>query len=273
MSQDSTIFAEAIKNALAARQDLPVGAVIVPDGYKLESLERFNPVPSHFKGGFSTTILTEFADYVSKHGNENSAVFIDNEQIKAVAIIDIGSHESPLWGKHRADITLLKTPAYQALLRLNNQTLDQQGFIDFVEDWSEQITFVFDDDFVNGSPPLEKVVKSLRKVKVGFNSTKEQEVQNNSSSRSLLESVEIKAGNEPLPIGFVFSTLAYDGIDPVDFNCQLRVTSDEKAVRFKFRVGQLDAINERISFEFKEAIFDSLASSNIAIHIGKMTYQ
>jgi uncharacterized protein YfdQ (DUF2303 family) len=270
---DQSQIAETVKQALAAGQRLPDGAVIVPDGYKLESLERFNPVPSLFKGGFSTTILSEFADYVSKHGNENSAVFIDNERIQALAIIDMGSHEAPQWGKHRADINLLKTPAYAALLRWNNQTCDQQTFIDFVEDWSENITFIFDDDFVNGSTPLDKVIKSLRKVKVGFQSTKEQEVQSSSSSRSLLESIEIKAGNEPLPIGFVFSTLAYDGIDPVDFNCQLRVTSDEKNVRFKFRVGQLDAINERISFEFKEAIFESLASSKIAIHIGKMTYQ
>ncbi|MEN9755863.1 MAG: hypothetical protein RL755_50 [Pseudomonadota bacterium] len=270
MSEQQSQIAETVKQALAATQRLPNDAAIIPDGYKLENLERFYDHPNLFKGTFSTTILSEFADYVSKHGNEGSAVFIDNERIKALAIIDMGSHDAPQWGKHRAEIELLKTPAYAALLKFNNQQLDQQGFIDFVEDWRENITFIFDD---NSEQSVEKVVKSLRKVKVGFNATKEQEVQASSSSRSLLESVEIKAGNEPLPIGFVFSTLAYDGIETAYFNCPLRVTSDEKAVRFKFRIGQLDAINERISIEFKNAIAESFDETNIPIHIGKMSYQ
>ena len=264
---------EAVKQALASSQQLPEDAVIVPDGYRLESLERFNQVPNLFKGTFSTTVLGEFTKYVVQHGNENSAVFIDNEQIKATAIIDQGSHEEPQWGKHRADITLLKPPAYQSLLRFNNQLLTQQDFIDFAGDWGDNITFVFDDD---SKQSVDKVIKLLRKVKVGFNSTREQEVNANSSSKSALESIEIKAGNDPLPIGFVFTTLAYESIQLINFECQLRATSDDKGVKFKFRVNQLDAINERISNEFRNAVtarFQEKTELDISIHIGKMSYQ
>lgn len=89
-----------------------------------------------------------------------------------------------------------------------------------------------------------KRIKLFRRVKVGFNSTKEQEINTHSASRSAMESVEIKAGNEQLPTRFLFSTVAYEGIKAINFECQLRTSSNEKEVCFKYRICQLDATKE-----------------------------
>lgn len=273
MAIEQTTLIEAIKQAVAVAGKLPDNAVIVPEGYKLESLDRFGSAPRFFNGTFSTTILSEFTDYVSKHCQENTAVYIDNVEVMAGAIIDQGCHEMPQWGFHRAKINLVKEPAYQALLSKNNMFLSQQDFIDFCEDWGDNITFVFEDDI---KIPFDTVIKRLRRVKVGFVQTKEQEVQNHSSNKSLLESVDIKAGNEDLPMGFVFTTVPYDGISCINFQCQLRATSDnDKGIKFKYRVGQLDAINDRISIEFRKTITDALELSGAdltSIHIGNMSF-
>ena len=252
------------------------GSIVIPDGYKLQSLEHLKTRPYLFRGLFSTTMLNEFADYVIKHGTENTTVFIDNQKIAAQAIIDMGSHDEPHWGKHRAEVTLLKTPAFAKLLENNNRLFSQQEFIDFCEDWKDHIGFYYTDETFLGKEPFEAHIKTLRRIKVNANLSNEQTVNQYSSSKSAMESIEIKAGQEDTPpTGFVFTAQAYDAIEQITFNCQIRVVFDDKIIKFKYRITQLDAINERIAGEFREKLQSTIinADKNISINIGTMKYQ
>jgi uncharacterized protein YfdQ (DUF2303 family) len=249
-------------------------AIVIPDAYQIRNLERYEPTPKAFKGTFFTTVLDEFIRYVNQNGNENSKIFIDQQEMLAEAIIDMGEQLNPLWGRYRAKINLLKTPAYTALLKLQNQTLTQQDFIDFAEDWQANVHFYFGDFTFTDKEPFPNFIRILRRVKVTTNNSTDQNVNNFSNSHSALESIEIKSDKDQLPDGFVFSGVPYEGFQPINFNCQLRAVNDDKTVKLKYRIGQLDLILEAIAYEFKEVLFKKTDQKlNDSIFIGKMTYQ
>lgn len=249
-------------------------AIIIPDGYKIQNLEQFDPYPKAFKALFSTTVLAEYIDYVNKHGDETTGIFIDPINMTSNAIIDLGEKLNPLWGKHQAKIKLLKTPAYKALLHDQNGLLTQQELIDFAEDWQDSVHFYSGDANNVDKVPFTDIIKILRRLKINANSASEQNVTNFSASKSALEAIEITAGQDPLPTGFIFETVPYEGFEPVRFNCQLRAINEEKAVKLKYRIGQLDLINEIIADKFREFLKTGLkAELTYAIFIGTMDYQ
>ena len=58
---DKSAIQEITKLALAADQLLHNhNAIIIPDGYKLQSLESLEDTPNHFKGTFLTNVSSEF---------------------------------------------------------------------------------------------------------------------------------------------------------------------------------------------------------------------
>jgi uncharacterized protein YfdQ (DUF2303 family) len=268
-----TIAGLAVAQANASRlQDLDT--LILPKDYVLADLEKFQEAPVRFRGKFFTTILTEFCDYVTMHGSEYTAVYIDNIQTTATAIIDQGNHDEPQWGNHHARLTLSKTPEYRELLDNKNSQFPQQKFIEFLEDWKANITFSIDGVACPNSD-FDKIIRSLRRVKVDAISTREQAVGNHAQSRSALEAVEIKSGNDTLPTEFIFKCNPYEGFLPVEFTCPIRSTSDDKGIRFAYRINQLDAKKDLIAEEFRVKIGKMISdrTPEIKVHIGTMEYQ
>lgn len=192
----------------------------------------------------------------------------------AVSIIDLGTVKNPLWGKHRADIELLKTPGYLALLKLADTKLSQQDFIDFAEDWRECLSFYFGDETYSDKVPFATHLRNIRNIKVNAVQSNEQTVGNFNASRSALESIEIKSGTDDLPDGFAFTTIPYEGFGPQLFICQLRAIQDEKSVKLKYRIGKLELITENIAGEFRNKLIGGIGPElNAAIFLGKISYQ
>lgn len=250
-----------------------IDAVVISKDQQLQSLEHLNAVPDLFRGKFSTSVLDEFNAYINKHGYPDTAVFIDQDNMTAHSIIDMGDHADPQWGKHRAGIGLINTPAYNALLVSSDRTLQQQDFIDFAEDWQDNILFYFGDEAVTGPAAFKKIIQTLRRLKVSANASTEQTVGNFSATRSAMESIEIKAGQDELPTGFIFTATPHDGFEKVAFDCQLRAVNDDKNVKLKYRIGQLDLHKEQIANAFRDKIKAGITKEGVSIFIGNMSYQ
>lgn len=270
---DATAIKEIIAQSCAQATAELVGtqhtrAIVMPADFKLADTEAFDNSPAHFRGAYKTTIIGEFIDYVDKHslGND-TAVFVDAESMKAKAIIDMGNHEAPMWGKHTAGIQLKKQPAYDALLNQNERALTQQDMIDFFEDWADSVEFLD-----KGGNPIDTrfAINLLRRVKASASLSVEQEQANFSASRSTLEQVEIKAGAQELPAAFHFDCHPYEGFSSRMFFCQLRASGTEK-LQFKYRINGLPAELNQIAEEFRDTVQTNL--DQIPVYIGEMTYQ
>ena len=247
-----------------------IDVVMVPKTAEIKSTERFNEQPNRFRGVFSTDVMNEFIGYVNDNGTENTRVFINAENMKAKAIIDMGDEDSPQWGSHIAATTLIKSPEYAALLQHNTKTFGQQELIDFAEDWEYCITFV---DASGNNMDFRKTLATLRRIKINANASGETVVGNYAAARSTLEEVEIKAGADELPEKFIFECKPYDGFATQYFDCPIHAKNGEKGPQFKYRIVRLEATRNEITDEFKNMIRDSVRVDNVSIYLGTMAYQ
>ena len=244
-------------------------AVVIPKTATIESLEKFNEAPNHFRGSFTTSLIREFIAYINAHANTSSAVFIDPDAMHASCIIDQGKPESPQWGYHRATAKLKKTPEYDAVFQSNFRTLAQQDLIDFAEDWEAFIRFY---DQNGEGIPFRQAINILRRVKLNATASTDQTIDNYAGSRSTLEQVEVRSGADVLPAGFLFTVEPYQGFTVRELICQLRAVTDEKTVKFKYRIKGLDNTIADIAHEFGQLI-KAACNDTFPVHLGVMTYQ
>ncbi len=270
---DETAVQEISRLTLAANTPLaqvPHHAIMLNRNHELKSLEHLESSLYAFKALFKTEFLDDFIQYVSKHADEESTLFINPDNMSAKAIIDLGTTTDPKWGHHTALATLKKIPAYEQLLEDNDFFFTQQGFIDFAEDRKDNIAFI---DIDGGRLCHTTTIKTLRTLKVTANREADQTVGNYAATRSALESIEVTAGNQQLPYGFIFTTIPYSGFEPVKLTAQLRSINDDKSIRLKFRIQQLEVIKAAIAEEFKEKLLDKMFNENITAYIAEFTYQ
>ncbi|WP_026601451.1 DUF2303 family protein [Methylomonas sp. 11b] len=253
-------------NTLSA---LDYNVALLPENYKLEGLEKFGNAPIRFRGNYKTTLIDEYIKYVNDHGTPDSTVFVDETTMTSKAIMDLGRPDQPLWGSHKAELSLIKTPEYQAILQYDNTKLEQQALIDFAEDWADNISF-----FDNQEQRLDfrKTINTLRKLKINANAESEQTVGNYAAARSTLEQVEIKAGQEELPAYFTFHCIPYEGFPLVLFTCQLRAINDQKQVVIKYRIMQLPVKQTEIANCFKDLLQGDIDAEGVETYLGTMNY-
>ena len=239
--------------------------IAVPKDAELQSLERFRSNPNIFRGKFITSVIGDFVFYLNTHGNNDSGIFINPDTSSALAIIDLGDQYNPLWGKHRAGLYLKKTAAYAALLDNANTSICQLKFIDFIRDWKDHIAF--DGLDVPGA------IKIFRKLTVKTDGQKEQTISNFAASASALEKIEIKAGADEIPEGFHFKVVPHEGFNEITFDVKIQGVADEKSVRLKYRISQLEIAQEVITNEFRDRIRNGVIINGLSVFIGDLQYQ
>ncbi|WP_347989469.1 DUF2303 family protein [Methylomonas sp. AM2-LC] len=253
--------------------DLNNIAVAIPDNAKLQSIEAFQLVPNKYRAKFITHLLGEFLSYIDQHGSSDTDVFIDAENEKAKAIIDLGNPLEPKWGKHTATLILKKTPSFAALLQADNAAFSQQLFIDFIEDYNDHIAFFTEEDGNVIEISNQKAISILRKLTVNSSSNNEHQVSNFAASASAMEKIEVKAGEYQLPSYFIFNSRPYEGFSDQSFKCSLRTVHHEKNVNLKYRIMQKESQLEIIAEEFRHHIKNGINEADIYIAIGTLDYQ
>lgn len=263
---------EAIAGLAVAKESASSldGAVLVPSSYKIEPTEFLEPVPNFFRGLFTTAFLSEFCNYINENGHSNTGLFVDPANMVTQAIIDMGDHLNPQWGKHRVKIKLEEKTAYRQLILKDGKALSQQDLIDFIEDWRAEITF---HDEAALAFDFSKALQSIRALKIESINASDHHIGNLSTSHSALESIEIKSAGQKLPFGFVFKTSPYEQFEEQSFFCQLRALNHDKTVQLKFRIMELEKIKEAMANDFKKKIIDGITAEGISIYIGEMAYQ
>lgn len=125
------IFTDGLSNKVAA----------VPEGYDLESLEKFQDNPARVRETATLSGVTDFVAYVDRHKNDGSAVFIapnisslKKGAILATAVIDYHHKEAnsvgvtPEWGTHRALLAARASIGYDKLMEMDGVLMDQAVF-------------------------------------------------------------------------------------------------------------------------------------------------
>lgn len=229
--------------------------------YQLVSLIKYLPAPQRFTGRFITNYIDAFATYCANQQGENAKCFIEPNTMEAKTIFDFGTLDAPQHRDHDAILKLELTEEYHGLISADKHKYPQRGFIEWLEDYRDNITFYRDEveiAFSSGLSALRSITKS--KIKTAS-------VESLSQSQSLLESID-SAGDTLMPTGFNFSCLPYNGLSPIKAYCRINFFSDEDSekITFSFSIVRREKIDENITMNFKDVLLNML--TNTAVYIG-----
>jgi uncharacterized protein YfdQ (DUF2303 family) len=231
---DKTAIEELSKaQAIRAANDAALGAedvLALPDNFSLHDLEPFQYGRRRHRGAMVTSVLDDFARYVEDYAQEGAAAFVDQDKMRATAVLNLGPASGPGHADHLAQLQLQQTAAYAALLATaHGGALTQQVVAEFLEDWAPH--FVCKKD--GADVPTASAVGALRNITVeGLRKVQATET-SLSASRSALESVTASS-SLPLPTELHFTCEPYVGLQARTFVLRLGVlTTDKPAVTLR----------------------------------------
>ncbi|WIX34116.1 DUF2303 family protein [Salinicola sp. JS01] len=230
-----------------------VPSILVPSGFKLQSLEPLMTSPTRFRGTFATTSLEDYAEYINaEHGGR---VFVDTESMRARAFFDLGDVTAPGHGEHTAALTLEKTAAYAAMLDADGKAFAQKDLAHWVEDWHANIEG--EDSNGNSLSPMQ-LAAAVRRIEIKASSERTHEEGDWNSSRSGLDQLDARSG-DATPAIIRFSCTPYEALSQRTFTLRVSILTDDSKPRLKLRVSGLGADQELIAQEFKHVLGQHLA--------------
>lgn len=251
--------------------DTHIPTVMVPEAASVASLEKYQAAPARFRGTMATRLLSAFTGYLAGAVDANSGIFIDPDNMRATAYIDLGTPGAPQWRQHQAKLTLDDTPAYAAVTGHAGKAHSQRDMTDFVEDWADNIRFWTDLECQH-RVPLAEALTTIRHLTLKAKHQGDHHDGDFKASRSTMEEVEVASGEKPLPACFTFTTPPYMDFEERTLTCRLRATTtDGKTPALLYRIMGLDRLKEALAEEFKSLLQNSDGIDKARVHVGTLS--
>ncbi len=250
--------AQAISAAANAVTDQVETLVALPEDFKVHDLENYLVARRRARGTMQTSSVTDFAQYATTHKEEGAAVFVDADDMAAVAVLNLGTPDDPGHADNRAKLQLKKTAAYLAMKQhASGSGLKQATVAEFVEDWSEHIT-CFNDE---GSVSAPKAIAAVRKLTIESMRKLESSEQNLSASKSAFESVQATSA-DPIPTIIYFRCVPYVGLAERQFVLRLSIQTGGDKPTIVLRIVKAELHAEEMANELadltRQALNDSM---------------
>lgn len=208
------------------------GTIALPDHFKLHDIEHMLPQRRRQRGAMRTSALADFATYVRDHRDGSAKVFVDQDQMRATAVLNLGTPAVPGHADDTAVFAPEQTAPYKALLATaSGQALKQSAVAEFIEDWAPHVTCRNDE----GPIPVHKAIAAVRRVTIESIRKLESQEQNLRAERTAFESVAATSV-EPLPTFITFTCGAYLELAPRAFELRLGVATGGDKPMIQLRI-------------------------------------
>lgn len=260
--KDLTLAGHYTKGLNAVASDIAV----LPSGYNVVNLEKFNLYRDRFRGCMSTTSIADFVRYSIQNaelGTIPAGCFINANEMEAVSIFNIGTIDAPGHADNTASIALKKTAPFRAVLDINGRKNRQKELAEWLEDWRDYL-LAFDADGKVMS--IKQAVSAIRRISIESMSTSDHEDQDFSAKRSVMESVEAKS-KEIMPVAFEFKCVPYEGLTERPFSLRLSILASDTP-QLVLRIIQLETAEEAIATEFRDLLIEKFTGKPVNTFIG-----
>jgi uncharacterized protein YfdQ (DUF2303 family) len=127
------------RSPVFSHDDQEIPYAVIPDGYNLESLERFFPAPKRKTGHVTLNDMESFVSYSKRHGSLASCVIygaadFELQTASLVAILNDHAEDDPAWRDHKATYIPIQTVEWKRWKKSNAQAMTQEGFAQFLEE-------------------------------------------------------------------------------------------------------------------------------------------
>ena len=215
------------RNAGTEHQSRPF--VIVPEGYKTESLEPMGVVPWRKRASVILRDAESFVRYLREHNRHETSVYGHRDTGHFVAILDDNTTEEPGWREHRARSEQQPTIKWRRWTAANNKKMTQVDFATFIEDNLPDIISPV------GAEMLEMCRLLEAKKKVEF--TSGIRLSNGENELAYEETISgtVGKGRLPVPETFVIAIPPFEGSDRFSITARLRYRiGDDKKLSMWF---------------------------------------
>lgn len=255
--------AQAITAANTALQGTidPDGIAALPNDYQVHDLEKMLQNRRRARGTMETYIIQAFADYTKAHSEEGASVFIDQDNMTAVSVLNLGTPAEPGHADNRAKLIAKRTAAYNALRAIaNGQGYKQVTIAEFFEDWPGFLKFFNDSGEI--APP--KAIAAVRKITVEALRKLETEEKQLSASRSAFESVSATSA-EPIPTTIYFECEPYSGLAARTFVLRLAILTGNDKPAIALRVVKQEQHDEEMARELANLVGAAIVGMPVLI--------
>lgn len=240
---------------------------------RVVSIEHLQAGRSRYRGTFATLSLQAFADYViatdeNANGEGVAQGFINPEKMTSTVYFNLGDNTHPGHADHTANLKLKLTAAYDALLTVTGGlALDQRRLHDFVEDWRDNITVLYDGEPREQSVPA--ALAAIRDITVESARKVTHVDRDMGATRSAMESVDARSDHS-LPSGFEFRCVPYDGLAERTFRLRLGVNTGNDKLTLVLRIQQAEQHTEAIAADFLARLGAKLGTAS-SLTLGTFT--
>lgn len=260
---------ESIKAALASVKDaieISEGSVAaLPSDYKLHNMESYQSLRRRARGLMTTSALDAFSEYTKAHAESGTSVFVNADEMKATAVLNLGTPGEPGHADNGAKLEVKRTASFGALLFIaNGGPVKQTAVAEFIEDWPDQIKCCNEAGAITNS----KAVAAVRKLTIETMRKLESEEQQISASRSAFESVQATS-KEPIPTIIEFKCQPYADLHERTFAVRLGIRTDGDKPIITLRIIKFEQHFEEMAVELADLISASFDGESIPVLIGK----
>lgn len=259
--------AESISSAnesldMAIGKDSLHATLALPSDYTIHDLEKTLANRRRARGTMTTSVLEHFAQYTEAHKEPGASVFVSADDMKAVAVLNLGSPDKPGHADNRAELVAQKTAPFVAMLGVVGRSLKQQEAAEFLEDWGAYIRCVDED---GGDIEIRRAVGAMRRLTIESARKVESEVGRLSATASALDSVRASSV-ETIPAFVHFTCDPYIGMGERSFAMRVGIlTTDKPAV--VLRVIAMEKHREDMADELADLVGKAFKDS-LPVHIG-----
>lgn len=266
LSQAQAIDAANSSAQLALGQPDHAPVLALPEEFKVVDLEKHLPNRRRARGKMTTVVLADFAQYVNTHAEEGVTAFVSAADMKAVAVLNLGSPESPGHADNTAEFDPPETAALKAMHRVASAgPLSQTTIAEFMEDMADNLTAMTSE---GSTIELHKAIGAVRNITIEQIRKAESAEQQISASRSAFESVAATSVM-PLPSFLVFKCVPILGLQERKFTLRLGILTGETKPQLTLRVINAEQHDEEMADEMANLVRGALG--DIPVHIGSYT--
>lgn len=233
--------------------------IALPETFKLHDTEDQQPYRRRQRGTFQTSSIDSLCEYVKRHAENGATVFVSDD-MKAKAVLNLGSKDLPGHADNIAQLTLVKTAAFEAVSAINGQQRTQKEVAEFFEDWREHLEFYQDAAVL----PIQKAIAAVRQLTIEGVRKLESTTAQLSETRSSFEQVTASS-KEPIPELVYFKCVPYECLEERTFVLRVSILTTDDKPRLVLRIQRLQLHVEQMASELAQTVHDDLVAESISV--------
>lgn len=242
--------------------------LLTNDNVRVRRLEEYEAGRNRRRGEFETNSVSSFAKFINDKANlTNTAVFLDKDNMKAVAILNFEEDDFAQGHlDYRAIMTAKPTTVFDKLTTMHKQgRINQKAFAEFLEDWA----FIFKAINSDGEEiAISSAIGAVRQMRLDANVTSDSSVSNFKESRSRLASIEAKSTHGALPAYFEVTDPCFNELTESTIKLRLTIGTNGDDPVFSLSIMGLEALIDNKSVELADLIADKLGDK-VKLYMGQ----